>query len=950
MSARGARAALGSGAAALLLCAALPRMALAQGAPANPPASPPGTAHTIGDLSKRKVEVHPDTPASASSARAMENYKHFLELQNTDPKLRAEAMRRLGDLNLDAGEMERLEQEVTAVDLQGAEAIRLYTTLLKAYPDYPRNDQVLYQLARAYETTGQSDAALATLDRIVQRYPQSPQIDEVQFRRGELLFSAKRYPEAEHAYAAVIKHGANSSFYQQSLYKHGWSLFKQSMTLESLPSFGGVLDRELGTTPGKAVQLETLRRADRELVEDTLRVMGIAFSYNEGAASLEQYTRQHGERPYSWLLYSRLGDLYVDKQRFQDAANVYRAYVARDPYSDHAPDLDMAAIDAYGKGGFSDLVLDGKHEFVEHYNFGSPYWKTRNRADNPRVVQELKTNLKDVATYFHARAQKTKQVADYEEASHWYRDYLKSFPQDGDSAQTNYLLAETLFESHHYAEAAAEYEVTAYSYPKNEKSATAAYAALVCYQKGEEGLTGAEKDAWHRRATDAGVKFAQTFPEHPDSAGVLTRAAEEIFAAGDRTRAMSVSQSILARQPPVDPAKQRIAWTIIARSYFDQGEYAKAEPAFVQARALAGADDKTRSDLTESLAASVYKQGEAKQKAGDAAGAVDDYLRVGRVAPDAKIRANAQYDAAAQLIVLKQWDRAIPVLEGFRHEFPQSPLQRDVTAKLAVAYAGANRSGEAAAEFERIAASPTEDRAVQREALMQSADLYAKAGNTPKAMGMLEKYVAANPSPVADAEEARQRLADYAAKNGDLTRRDYWYKEIIRADDQAGAQRTERTHYLAAKAQLALAEPARDAFRAVRLTAPLKKSLIVKRNALEGAMAGYKRAAEYQVAEVTTAATYEMADLYTVLAKDILASERPKNLKGEELEEYNSLLEEQVFPFEEQAIKAHELNAARAKEGVYDEWVRKSFQALAQLKPARYGKTEMTRDVVATLE
>ena len=69
-------------------------------------------------------------------------------------------------------------------------------------------------------------------------------MDEVQFRRGELLFSAKRYPEAEKAYAAVIGRGGTSTFYQQSLYKHGWSLFKQSLTLESLPSFGGVLDRD----------------------------------------------------------------------------------------------------------------------------------------------------------------------------------------------------------------------------------------------------------------------------------------------------------------------------------------------------------------------------------------------------------------------------------------------------------------------------------------------------------------------------------------------------------------------------------------------------------------------------------------------------------------------------------------------------------------------------------
>ena len=906
---------------------------------------------TIGDLTSRKVEVHRDTLASANASRAMENYRHFLELQSTDPKLRAEALRRLGDLNLDAGEMQRLEQEVTAVDLQGAEAIKLYTTLLKAYPDYTRNDQVLYQLARAYETTGQSGQALGTLDRIVQRYPQSPQLDEVQFRRGELLFSDKRYADAERAYAAVIGRGAGSVFFQQSLYKRGWSLFKQSLALESLPSFGGVLDQELGTGGGgKSVRLETLKRADRELVEDTLRVMSIAFSYNDGAASLEQYMHQHGERPYAWLLYSRLGDLYVDKQRYQDAANVYRAYVARDPYSDHAPDLDMAAIEAYGKGGFSQLVVDGKHEFVEHYNFDSPYWKTRTRAANPRVVQELKTSLKDVATYFHASAQKSKRVADYQEAARWYRDYLKSFPEETDSAATDYLLAEALFESHQYADAAAEYEHTAYGYPRNDKSATAAYAALVSYQKGEEGLSGADKDAWHKRAMDAGVRFAQTFPEHQDSAGVLTRAAEEIFAAGDRTRAVSVSESVLARQPPVDAAKQRIAWTIIAQARFDEGDYARAEPAFVQARELAGKDEKMRTDLSERLAASVYKEGEAKQKAGDAGGAVEDFLRVGRVAPESKIRANAQYDAAAELLNLKQWDRAIGVLQDFRRQFPQHQLQPDVTRKLAVAYSEGNRPGEAAAEFERIAANPAENRAVQREALMQSADLYSKAGNTPRAMGMLQKFVDTNPTPLTDAEEARQRLADYAGKSGDNARRDHWYQEIIRADAQAGTQRTDRTHYLAAKAQLTLAQPARDAFRAVRLTAPLKKSLVVKRNALETAMEGYKRAAEYQVAEVTTAATYEMAELYGTLAKDILRSERPSNLKGDALEEYNSLLEEQVFPFEEQAIKAHELNATRARDGVYDEWVRRSFQALAQLKPARYGKTELTQDAVTSLE
>ncbi|HKZ73999.1 MAG TPA: hypothetical protein VJ011_08040, partial [Steroidobacteraceae bacterium] len=149
------------------------------------------------------------------------------------------------------------------------------------------------------------------------------------------------------------------------------------------------------------------------------------------------------------------------------------------------------------------------------------------------------------------------------------------------------------------------------------------------------------------------------------------------------------------------------------------------------------------------------------------------------------------------------------------------------------------------------------------------------------------------------------------------------------------------------RAQLALALPARDAFRSVKLVAPLKKSLVAKREALETAMDGYKIAAAYGVAEVTTAATYEMAELYRALGKDIMTSERPKKLSGDALEQYDLLLEEQAFPFEEQAIATHEVNAALARDGVYDESVKRSFQALAELKPGRYGKTELMHDVVA---
>jgi Flp pilus assembly protein TadD len=163
----------------------------------------------------------------------------------------------------------------------------------------------------------------------------------------------------------------------------------------------------------------------------------------------------------------------------------------------------------------------------------------------------------------------------------------------------------------------------------------------------------------------------------------------------------------------------------------------------------------------------------------------------------------------------------------------------------------------------------------------------------------------------------------------------------VNADRTAGAGRTDRTQYLAAKSQLALASPARDEFRSIALVLPLKTSLGKKRKAMEAALGGYKAAADYRVAEVTTVATYEIAEIYRKLGQDIMKSERPKKLDADQVEEYGSLLEEQAFPFEEQAIATHEINTKRVRDNVYDEGVKKSFAALAELKPGRYAKTEV---------
>jgi tetratricopeptide (TPR) repeat protein len=290
---------------------------------------------------------------------------------------------------------------------------------------------------------------------------------------------------------------------------------------------------------------------------------------------------------------------------------------------------------------------------------------------------------------------------------------------------------------------------------------------------------------------------------------------------------------------------------------------------------------------------------------------------------------------------MKDWPGAQSTLEDFRQRFPNHPLAQEAGTKLAVVYVERGQWANAALEFERMAAS-SKDPAVVRDAQWQAAELYGKAVQRAAATKAYERYLAQNPQPLEAATEARYRLAGMAHKDGNAKRELALMKEIFQADQNAGSERTDRTQYLGAKAALALAEPVAEAYRKIALTEPLQKQLKLKKTKMEEALKAYTVAADYGVTDVMTAVTFQIATVYRDFGKALMASQRPKKLKKMELEQYNVMLEEQAFPFEEKAAEMHVLNTRRAATGVYDQWVKNSFEALRELQPGRYDKREQS--------
>ena len=924
---------------------------------------------TISVLSKKTLNL--EEPAAIPLKREItsEFYRQFLE--NAPPSnMYGDAMRRLADLELQTGQEQGASDDrnkIRASQKKIKVAIRLYETFLETYPNRKNNDLILYQLAKAYELDLQQGKLLLTLNTIVNQFPDTQYIEEVQFRRGETYFVLQNYKQAEQAYASIIKNYPDSSYYEKSLYKYGWARFKQLDYQVSTKAFIEFIDRKykqgMLLTDGPSPKAS---RSDKELLNDVLRVTSLAFSYQQGYQSVNDFFNKNGQKAYESIIYNNLAKLYLEKDRIRDAAVTYLAYSKKYPTSSLAPKYHSKAIESYKKGGFASLVLPTKVSFVNQYGVNTPYWNAQNIEAQQSITPLLKQHIRELASHFHAEARKNKSqlrtkdknksgkqkekraafVQSITQATAWYSLYIKSFPNDPGTENINFLLAEAHQDAGQYRNAIFQFEKTAYHYPKHKKQQEAAYAALLLYPSIQKSLSGVNQKQWQQKKIASALKYTNNFPNNKYTPSILANTSEELFKTGDYPQAISTA-SKLTTNTKISQKLYISALLVMGHAEFEMKNFSKSEDAYRTLLTKLPGKHKENKNIRERLAASIYKQGERAKSSNKLAIAAEFFLRVGKEVPTSKLRATADYDAATIYIGLKNWQKAQKILEDFRKNYPKNhKLQFGVTEKLALVYVKSGRPLKAANEMIALSNNAKHYTVSQRrELLWDAATIYNDNKREKTAKRILTTYVKNYPKPLEQAIEARHLLAQFNKKS-DYKRYYYWLREIIKADNRGGKDRTRRTHFLAASAYMDLTLPLFKSYKSARLTIPLKTSLKKKKNLMEKVVKSYDNAMKYRVSEITTSATYYIAEIYNDFAGSLLQSQRPKKLSEDELDQYNVLLEEQAFPFEEKAIDIHAANAERVKDNIYDKWVKLSIAALSKLNPIRYAKSEKRESYV----
>lgn len=914
---------------------------------------------TLGDLGELDIKIDTEAVVVDGRDKAMDNYWEFMAGTKEESQ-KVEAMRRLADLEMERSD-ERFQKQMEVFSQGGAGAgidpdtlrrttyrgaIKLYEDAIKLASGGPQSSSLLYQLSKAYEQAAEPEKALDALNRLVVLDPQAANRDELQFRRGELMFALRQFKLAELAYTQVLTVGPSSRYFEKAMTKRGWSLFKQEEFQRALRAFFELVDRKLKPTVGLVAERK-LSRGDKELVDDVFRVAILNFNELGGPVAVKTFFEEYGHRDYEIRVYGELAEFYAGQKRVRDAAETYHAFAQVYPMHEQAFEFDLKAINAYTAAGFASVLIEEKQAFVRRYRVNGAYWKKYEEQEDTILAslrKALEKNSEDAVRHFHALAQKTKTAENYQRAFIWYRQHLNWFKHSENTQKLNFLYAELLFDSGDFEKAADEFDKTAYQYVRSGKDAEAGYAALLSYAEAEKKATGKQKEVWSRLAVGSAFRFGKTFPGDRRAAEVLTKAAQDMFALKKYAQAAVAARKILEISQAAKAETRRTAWKIIARAEFEKGDYTRAEVAYKVAISLTDKNDASRQSLEDGLAAAVYKHGEYMKSKGNLQGAIAQFSRVKQVSPDSSVVVAAEFDIAASLMEAKKWASAITKFTDFRDKNPGHRLSGQVSENLIKAYLETKQYVKAAGELENFSTNQS-DPEIRRDALWQAAELYEKADVPEKVIDTYKRYIGIFPEPIEQAMEARNKLAVIYEKTGQADDRRYWLNEIIRRDKNAGAARTPRTRYLAAKAAFDLAKPALLSYQQVKLVRPLQQNLKRKKQKMKQAVDAYTLAADYGIAEVTTASVYWLAEIYNEFGRELMGSERPPGLSEDELEQYDILLEEQAYPFEEKSINIHETNVGRVSEGAYDEWIEKSFAKLKLLNPIRYAKVEKSESI-----
>ncbi len=361
----------------------------------------------------------------------------------------------------------------------------IFQDLISRYPDGVYTGSALYSLAFCYNDLGRDTVAREHFEKLAQKFPQNPHAAQACMAVGEFWFDRAELEKSVAAYSKVLTY-AESEWFDEAIYKLGWSYYRLSKTKKAISSFVYLMS-DNGLNLGK----ESVSKTKSLLEKESIDYIAISFAEEDttwqgGIEKAKAFLGRIRDDRTGMRILHKLADVYRaqgTEASLKLARKTYETLLDMFPYYDNNPQVELDLIAVLEKQGVNVDINASRMEIFRRYNHRSSWAKSKS---DDRVVARgdsiSSSALFEAARRFALDAAQNNDVAIYKQAMDAYRRFIDTYPGDTRSADSHYNIAEILFSLGQYQNAAQEYMRVSRIYQKSTHQETAAWNAIVSAQ------------------------------------------------------------------------------------------------------------------------------------------------------------------------------------------------------------------------------------------------------------------------------------------------------------------------------------------------------------------------------------------------------------------------------------------------------------------------------------
>lgn len=664
---------------------------------------------------------------------AIARFEEFLRKYPNDRTYTPDAMFRLAELyfekssdeyltlskayekQLAAFERSEIPAEPTAPEPHYEKTIGIYIDLLGRFPAYRLADAARYLLGYCYGEQGQVEEALAAFQDLVEKHPSSKFLAEVWTRIGEIYFDRNEPGALEKAIAAYskVRQYPDSPYYDKALYKIAWTYYRLDRFPEAVNSFIELV--EYADT-----QKKLTGKTGSELRTEAIQYIAVSLADDEwgGLERAKQMLGPHEKKAFAGEMWKRYGEILFDQTKYPIAIQVLEYTLNQHPDAPYNPEVQAKIVNAYEQLRDFDGATAAREKLVKNYSDGSRWFEV-NKDDKSAIALAkslIEKSLYTAAIFRHQQAQAYKAAnrledakRSYQAAADAYRGYLKQFPQAKNSYDFEFFLAECLYYSDNYLEAAAQYDKVRDSTLDNKHLDAAALSSVITYEKaiedavarkeipdypllnkkerGDKPLAPKSIHPLRQKMIEASDRYVKLLPTSERAPAIAYRAAEVFYRHDQIEEARKRFEQIIAMAPGSDVAQY--ASNLIIESYLASNDWENVErwsqrlmditsETSKKTPPKSADEQKSRDKFVDSL--KVFKVGAQFKKAEqyDADGkfeeAANTYVQLVNENPKHEFADKALFNAAVDYEKVKLFERASTVYQRVYDEYPKSQL------------------------------------------------------------------------------------------------------------------------------------------------------------------------------------------------------------------------------------------------------------------------------------